>query len=183
MLYDIFRFVIDTVGDILGSALLLRAYMQWVRLSPRNPLSGFVFTITNWLVLPLRRVLPGVGGIDWASVVGALLVALVVNLLLVLPFGTPAIGGLIVASLFACLKWATYLVFGLVLVHVILSWVNPHAPMAPAVDMLVAPMLAPIRRVLPTFGGIDFSPLVLILIVQVAQMVIARVMAMTLGLF
>ena len=182
MLYEVFHLIIDTIGDILGGALLLRAYMQWVRLSPRNPVSSFVFTITNRIVLPLRRVVPAMGGIDWASVVGALLVAIVVHLLLTLPFyGSVDPLGLLIASIFACIKWAAYLVFLLVIVSVILSWVNPHAPMAPAIEMLVAPMLAPIRRVLPAFGGIDFSPLVLLLVIQIVLMLIARVTGALLG--
>ncbi|WP_085315121.1 YggT family protein [Derxia lacustris] len=184
MLYEIFRLIIDTAGDILGGALLLRAYMQWVRLSPRNPVSSFVFALTNRIVLPLRRVLPGVGGIDWASIVAALLVALLVNLLLTLPiYGSVDPIGLVIAAVFGCVKWAAYLVFMLVIVHVILGWVNPHAPMAPAIDMLVAPLLGPIRRVLPSFGGIDFSPLVLLLVVQIVLMLVGRIMGAAIGVF
>jgi YggT family protein len=72
------------------------------------------------------------------------------------------------------LRWALYLVLWLTLLHVVLSWINPHAPIAPAVSMLVRPFLAPFQRALPLIGGIDLSPIVLILTINVMLIVLGR---------
>jgi YggT family protein len=81
--------------------------------------------------------------------------------------------GLLVMALIELLRWVLYLVLWLTLLQVVLSWVNPHAPIAPAVSMLARPFLAPFQRALPLVGGIDLSPLVVIVIVNVMLIVLA----------
>src|SRR3954469_7865172 len=76
VLYSIFTLVVDTVASVLAGILLLRFWMQAVRVRPPSALAHFMFQLTDWLVKPLRRLLPGVGGYDWASLAGAFLVAL-----------------------------------------------------------------------------------------------------------
>lgn len=179
MLYAIVKLVVETVGGLFGAAMLLRAYMQWVRLGGRNPVSAVVFALTDRFVLPLRRMLPGRGGIDWASLVGAFFVALFASLVLELVFavaiGAPAVPQPLVVLAFAVvmlLRWALYTVMLLAIVWVVLSWVNPYAPFAPAIGVLIEPLLAPFRRVLPRLGGLDLSPLALVLVVQIALLLL-----------
>lgn len=163
-------FLIETLGSLLATACVLRAAAMRFQLPPRNPVSQFVIAITDWLVRPLRRVLPPSRGNDWASLAAALLVALVLGLVWSFMFarGTdPVYGAIIPLALFWLVKWTIYLVMGLVLLHAVLSWVNPHAPVAPTIEQLTRPFLAPLRRVIPLIGGVDLSPLVLIVIAQV----------------
>jgi len=163
-------FLIETLGSLLATACVLRAAAWRAQLSPRNPISQFVFAITDWLVKPLRRMLPASRSQDWSSIAAALLVALVLALVWGLMFrgSLVAFGMAVPLAIFWVLKWTIYLVMGLVLLQAIMSWVNPHAPIAPAVDQLTRPFLAPLRRVIPLIGGVDLSPLVLLLIGQVA---------------
>jgi YggT family protein len=175
---DIARLLIDTVGVLLGVTLLLRAYINWVGMPGRNPLSQFVFALTDWLVRPLRRVVPAAGRWDLASLIGAYLISVLTLVLLALVLGAAdrsfESALLFVIAFGRLLRWALYLVMMLTLLHVIFGWINPYAPMAPAISMLVRPFLAPFQRILPLIGGVDLSPLLLIIIVNVLLLVLGR---------
>ncbi len=177
MFTEIALFLLDTVFTLFGMALLLRLWMQITRLPTRNPVSQGVFQVTDWLVRPLRRVIPGLGGIDWATVVGAWLTALAFLLLVAaLTSGDllEFLPMLLLAALLYVLKWGISLVMWVTLLMAILSWVNPHSPVTPAINALTAPLLRPIQRVVPRLGGFDISPLVLFVIAQILLMIIAR---------
>jgi len=178
ILVDIADFLLQTIAVILGVSLLARAYMNYLGMPARNPLAQFAIALTDWLVRPLRRLVPAVGRFDAATLLAAILVAIV---FLGLRFLLVGVGmdswpwsGLLLMALIQLLRWALYLVLWLTLLHVVLSWVNPHAPIAPAVSMLVRPFLAPFQRALPQVGGFDLSPIVVILIVNVMLIVLGR---------
>jgi YggT family protein len=129
MFGDITRFLLDTIFTLFGAALLLRAWTQAVRLSPRNPLSQAIFQLTGWLVHPLRRVIPATGYIDWASLVATYLTALVYLVLLVSTIGISPLGLLpfgFLGAVFIALKWAFNVLVWVTLVSAVLSWVAPH---------------------------------------------------------
>lgn len=178
MFSDIARFIIDIVFTLFGAVLLLRAWLQAVRVHPHNPISRAVFQATDWIVRPLRRVIPGTGGIDWASVVAAWLTAIVFLVAIMAVSGGNPLAlfpiGLGIALL-TVLKWALNLVLWLTLIMAVLSWVNPQAPAMPLLYQLTDPFLAPLRRITPRLGGVDLSPLFLFIITQVLLMVVARV--------
>ncbi|GAB7548014.1 YggT family protein [Cupriavidus sp. CuC1] len=183
MFTEIALFLLDTVFSLFGMALLLRLWMQWTRLPTRNPVSQGVFQVTDWLVRPLRRVIPGLGGIDWATVIGAWLTALAFLLLVLLVSSADPLAYLpliLLIALLNVLKWGISMVMWVTLLMAILSWVNPHSPVTPAINHLTEPLLRPIRRVLPRLGGFDISPLALFVIAQILLMIIARLGA---GLF
>lgn len=173
---DIARLLIETIAALLGVTLLLRAYMNFIGMPGRNPFAQFVLALTDWLVRPLRRLLPSAGRIDTASLAGAFLVALLMRVLFLLVIGAASASwpweALLLAALVNVLRWALYMVFFLVFLHVILSWVNPYAPVAPGVALLVRPFLAPFQRIIPLIGGIDLSPIALIVVVQVLLLVV-----------
>jgi len=178
LLVEIAGFLLKTVAVILGVTLLARAYMSYLGLPARNPLAQFAVALTDWLVRPLRRLVRGIGRVDTATLAAAFLVAAIYSglrfLLRDLGVSSWPWSGLLLMALIEMLQWALYLVLWLTLLHVVLSWVNPHAPIAPAVSMLARPFLAPFQRALPLVGGIDLSPLVVILIVNVMLIVLAR---------
>jgi YggT family protein len=161
----ILQLIVDTVAGVVGGVLLLRFWMQVTRVRPPASVAQFTFTLTDWLVRPLRRVLPGVGGYDWASLIGAFLVVLVASSVLFLA-GWSAQAVLLTAVL-RFLHWIIYGFIGLLILEVIFSWVNPDAPLAPFVRALNYPLLRPIRRVVPPIGGIDFSVLVAFVLLQI----------------
>jgi YggT family protein len=178
MFGDIFQFLLDIVFTVFGAALIARAWLHAVRMHPFNPVTRVVHQVTNWLVNPLRRLLPSRGPIDWASLLGAWLTALVYLLLLWMA----SLGMMIPASVLplalgvsflTVLKWTLNLMVWVTLAQAILSWVNPMAPLMPVLQTLTNPLLDPIRRYLPR-SGIDFSPLILLVLAQVGLMVVTR---------
>lgn len=167
MIPSIFNLIVDTVATILAGLLLLRFWMQAVRVRPPFTLGQFIFKLTDWLVLPLRRILPGAGGYDWASLAGAVLVMMVstaVQLGIRSAFG---IEPWLLMSLLALVHAIAYGLIALIIVEVILSWVNPHAPIAPTVRALCEPVLQPFRRILPPIAGIDLSPILAFLSLRI----------------
>ncbi len=163
-----FWMVIETLGSLLTVACVLRAYSYRLHLSPNNPMSHFLAAVTDWLVQPLRKLVAPRRSWDWASLLAALLIALLTALLSFVVVGTFVPDPIVVAALALIwlVRWSLWLVFGLLIAQAVLSWVNPYAPMAPAIDQLTRPLLAPIRRVVPLLGGVDLSPLVLMLLLQ-----------------
>lgn len=166
--------LIETLGGLLAMACLLRAWAHRQHLNPRNPLGLFVHALTDWLVRPLQRGLRATRTTDWASLVGALLFALLLAVLQPLLWAGrfPDLGETLLRAAFWLARSGVYLAMGLVVVQAILSWVNPQAPMAPAIRQLSEPLLAPFRRFIPTVGGVDLSPLALFVLLQILLILI-----------
>ncbi|MEZ5658768.1 MAG: YggT family protein [Burkholderiaceae bacterium] len=164
-------FLIDTLGSLLAMACLLRGYMHWLGVASRDPIGHFVIAITDWIIKPLRRLMPVSRRWDWASIVGALLVAVIMAIAFVLIAGmthAPVFGLVVLTAVYWLIKWAVWMLIVVVIAQAVLSWVNPHAPIAPTLNALSYPFLMPLRRFIPLVGGIDLSPLALILLMQVA---------------
>ncbi|MBI2770100.1 MAG: YggT family protein [Burkholderiales bacterium] len=178
MLYQIASFLLDIAAGLLGGACLLRLYMQHQRVPFGNPVGRFVFALTDWLVLPLRKVLPAVGRWDTASLVGVYLIELAQFLILWLLMGRVVGLALLPAlALFGVLRLVVSGLTGLVIVYAILSWVRADSPLGDVIDRLCAPLLRPFRRVIPLVGGIDLSPLALLVLLQVAAIVLGYIQA------
>ncbi|MFA7669137.1 MAG: YggT family protein [Burkholderiaceae bacterium] len=179
MFSDVLYFVLNILFSLFGIALIIRAWMYAIRLHPFNPYSQAVLRVTNWLVTPLRNVIKPTNRVDWPSLFACWLTAWVYLLLTWLVFTgqLPAAEGLL-RALFAAIitmaKWAFNLVLWVTLIQAVLSWVNPMAPVMPVLHTLTAPLLNPIRRFMPNLGGLDLSPLVLLLLAQVAIMMLQR---------
>ncbi len=185
MLYQIVSLLLDVLVGVVSGACLLRLYMQFLRVPMHvrsgNPMGRFVFALTDWLVLPLRRVMPASGAFDTASLAAAFLLQLAKFALLWLLAG--AGGGLFAIPVLAFFGLLGMFISGMtvaVIVHAVLSWVSAPSPIAAVMARLVEPLLQPIRRVVPLVGGIDLSPLVLLLVLQVAAIVLANLQTMAL---
>lgn len=180
MLGTILLLLLNFAFGAITLLLLARFFMQWQRVPFSNQLGHFVLVTTDWIVRPLRRIVPGLYGLDLASLLPAWLFQIAfVSIELVLrgvPFGASAGGialGLAGMGLIELARMAVYLIFALVLVSAVLSWVSPHAPAAPLVRRLAEPFLRPFRRVIPMIANVDLSPLVLLLLLQVLLVVLA----------
>ena len=167
---SILQLIVDAVATILGAVLLLRFWMQAIRVRPPASVAQFTFTLSDWLVRPTRRIVPGVGGYDWASLIGAFLVVALATSIFLLS-GMP---GELVAKLaaFRFLSWILYGFMALLIVEAVFSWINPNAPLAPFVRALNDPLLRHLRRVVPLVGGLDLSMLVALILLQIAQIVL-----------
>jgi YggT family protein len=178
MIETALKFLIQTLGNLFVIAVMLRFMMQLFRVPFRNPFAQFVVALTDFAVKPLRRVVPGLFGLDLACLALALAVEFIVVAagywLDGFPFalaGTrvwPVILGLAAVRL---LSLTVYLVIGLTLVRAVLSWVNTSSPLMPVVYELSEPFLRPLRRVVPMVANIDLTPLVLFILCQLVLMV------------
>ena len=179
MLGDILRFLLEITFTLFGAALIARAWIHAVRLHPFNPLARGIYQATNWLVLPIRKVIPAGNSVDWTSLVAAWLTALAyLALMWLLAVGSLIPAALVPAalgsSLLMVIKWALNLIVWLTLLQAVLSWVNPMSPLMALLQTLTAPLLDPIRRLLPRTAAIDFSSLILLILAQVVLMMLAR---------
>lgn len=167
MLHGIFTFVIDTVAGLFAGFLLLRFWMQTLRVRPPMGLAQSIYQLTDWLIHPIRRLIPGFAGYDWASLIAVFFVSLIATTLayVFIPHVSLPVIGLL--ALFKMAQWILYGFMALLVLEAVFSWVNPHAPFAPFIRALNEPVLSPLRKMIPVLGGIDFSPLVALIVLQV----------------
>lgn len=161
-------FLVNTLLGLYAMTILLRFLLQLVRADFYNPLSQFVVKITNPLLRPLRRIIPGAMGLDLAALLLFYLVALITVALLALIAGaTLPAAYLLWFALLKCIVIAIQLFFFTILIQVILSWVaQGWHPVAGALHAVNEPLLRPFRRLLPPLGGFDLSPLFAIILLQ-----------------
>jgi YggT family protein len=170
-------FLVNTVFGLFVVALLLRFYLQWARAPYRNPLSEFLQALTDFMVRPARRIVPGLWGLDLSTLVLAWLVQWV-EILLVLQikeYGLgPAAGQSVAAAallaLVMILKIGLYVVMAAVIVQVALSWVSPHSPLMPLANSMARPFLRVFQRRVPPIGNVDLSPLFALVVIQLLLM-------------
>lgn len=168
-------FLLSTVIELYTMVLLLRIWMQWAHCDFYNPFSQFVVKVTQPIIGPLRRVIPAMGPIDSASLLVAYILSFIKAIVLfkVVTF-LPIIW---IAGLLILLKTIGLLIFWVLLVMAIMSWVSQgRSPIEYVLIQLADPLLRPIRRLLPAMGGIDFSPMILVLLLYVINMGVAEVL-------
>ena len=162
--------IIDTVSALFGGLMLLRFWIHAARVRPPVQIGNFIYTLTNWLVIPLRRAIPPAGGQDWASLTGAILIAILAAIaksMVIIPVFVVKI--ILLLTILTLFNWVVYGMMGLLILEVIFSWVNPNAPLAPLVSAMNRPYLTPIRKLIPPIGGIDLSVMVIFILLNIAS--------------
>lgn len=173
MWFQMISLVLDVVAGLLAGTCLLRLVMQRQRISFHQPMGRFVFALTDWLVLPLRKVIPAWSRWDLSSLVGAWLIKLAqVGVLWTLSGATAPWVLLPWYSVLSLLQLVVSGLSALVLVYALMSWINPGSPVYELVARLTEPVLRPFRRWVPLIGGVDLSPLVLLVALQVLSLLL-----------
>ncbi|MDX1498514.1 MAG: YggT family protein [Woeseiaceae bacterium] len=168
-------FIISTLSQLYLFVMLLRLWLPWLRADFRNPIAQGILKLTSPLVIPVRRVVPPIGRLDTATVIVAfglqyltILVVLLISGTMVgpLPIVLTALSDLVILS---C-QLFTFAIF----IHIILSWVAPgtYNPATALIAMLVEPVLRPFRRIVPSLGGIDISPIFAIILLQAIRIIV-----------
>jgi YggT family protein len=166
-------FLVDVVSSFFVFMLLARFHFQWLRVPFRNPVGEFVLATTNWMAVPARRIIPGLAGLDLATLLlawgvqglGLWLQAAIVG-------AEPGFGMIAAVAAVDLVRYSLYILVFAVIVQAVLSWVNPYTPLAPAFDTITRPFLRPLRRYVPPVGNVDLTPLILLVILYVVLIVV-----------
>ena len=177
-------FLVRSVAELFVMLVLLRLLMQTLRADFRNPFAQTVLQITSPLIIPARRLLPPIGKIDTATIAVALVVEFA--LLLFVDWigggGQLSFGQLLLYSVLRCVSLTIWLMVLVLFVYVIMSWISTgYSPASALVHSIADPLLRPIRRIVPPFGGIDFSAMILILLLMALNIAIDAELPRLLG--
>lgn len=175
------EFLLSVVFGLYILAVMLRFLLQWARADFYNPLSQAIVKLTNPALRPLRRIIPGLGGIDIASIVLVLVLQLTLGFILFALRGAPLNPAWILLWSIAQLVELTFNIFIFsLIIQAVLSWVSPghYNPVSGLLHRLNEPLLRPARRLIPPFSGLDLSPMVVIILLQVTKMLIMPLFGM-----
>ena len=174
-------FLLTSLASLLTLLFLLRFFMQLFKAPFKNLLGQMVISLTDFIVKPTRKLVPSLGKIDLSTLLLAFLTQLLLNICLLklrgLPFSIEehsAWPNLICLGLIGVLRTSLDLFFYALMLQVILSWVNPYTPITDVLNSLTKPILAPIQRILPTASGIDFSPMVALILIQMLNISVVK---------
>ena len=188
MLTQALVFLFETFFGLFSVALLVRFYLQVARAPARNQISQFVVALTDFAVRPARRVIPGVAGLDLATLLLSWLVELLLLVIVMTLKGYPfsaEIGlagiGLALLAVLNVFRMSLYILIGALIVQSVLSWTSAQSPLAPVFNSLVRPFLKPLQRRIPPIGNVDLSPLILVIGCQLILMVPVRWLEGVLG--
>lgn len=171
-------FLLSTIIEFYTMIVLLRVWMQWARCDFYNPFSQFVVKATQPIVGPLRKVIPAMGPIDSASLLVAFVLCVLkaIALFMVITF-QPIIW---VSAVLILVKTIGLLIFWVLMLMAIMSWISRgRSPVEFVLMQLADPLLRPIRKLLPSMGGIDFSPMVLVLVLYAVNIGIGELLQAT----
>lgn len=180
-------YILQTIGSLYLLIVLLRFILQLVRADFYNPVSQFIVRATHPLLKPLRKIIPSLAGLDLASLVLAIVVQLVLMALtlMLLGYGLDNPLQLLVWSIIGVTALFLKVFFFALIISVILSWVaqGSHNPTAMLINQICEPLLSPIRRILPSMGGLDLSPIVAFLLLNLIDMLVIRNLAIMTGMY
>lgn len=175
MLTQALAFLVETVFNLFILSALVRFWMQALRAPARNPLAQFTMAVTDFAVKPVRRVVPGLFRLDLASLAVAWMAQAILLAILALLEGVPLTAGTVVSALLflavvKLVRLTVYIVMGAVLLQALLSWVNPYHPVAPFFEALTRPFLRPFQKAVPPIGGVDITPVLVLIACQLVLM-------------
>ncbi len=174
---DAGSFLIDTVIGLYMLAVILRFLLQWVHADFYNPISQFLVTVTNPPLLFLRRFIPGFLGVDLASIILLIVLAMVkIYLIYAISGLTPQVSGVLVLAVGEMIQLGVYVFIFTMLIRIVLSWIQPggYNPVLVLINQLTEPLMAPARRIIPPFGGLDISPILVFIFLYLTLMLVVR---------
>jgi len=178
MFSDIFTLIVDTLSSLYLLIILMRFVLQIARADFYNPISQFVFKATNPILAPVRRIIPGLGGIDIASLVLAILFQSVVLTLkvTVLSQTFPNPISVMLLSTVMVLSLLLKIYFWSLLIMIIAGWIAPGSghPILVLINQITEPLMKPFRNIMPPMGGLDLSPILVFLVLQILEKVVSH---------
>jgi YggT family protein len=178
-LFEIASLIVQVFFGLFLYVLLARFWMQVFRASFRNPVGGMVLALSDWIVLPARRVVPQFAGLDlstalcaWVVEIAQLYALLLLQEGLLGPSFEPSVVAMLLLALLELMRMSILLVIGIVFLQILVSWINPYSTIGPALSPIVRPLYRPFQRLLPAVRGIDLSPIFLLLVLFVGVIIL-----------
>lgn len=166
-------FLITTIFDIYLYILIIRLILVWVRSDYFNPITQFITKCTDFIIRPLRRIIPNIGNLETSSLVLLLVLELIKFLLLtMISVGTPNFIGLPLLAIGDAVKILLSAFFYGILLQAILSWIQPHSPVSYLLYQFNSPVMRPFQRVIPPVAGVDISPIPALIVLQLLIIII-----------
>ncbi|MBL8483066.1 MAG: YggT family protein [Rhodocyclaceae bacterium] len=178
MLTQLLLLILDAVFGFFTSVLLARFYMQWARVSFRNQIGVFVIAVTDWIVQPARRIFPLRSSLDLPTLLCAWVLQVLLSLLTAWIAGMAlssllnSIVGLMLIGVLELIRLSVFFLMFVVIVAAVMSWISSYNPLATVLTGIARPFLRPFQRMLPPVGGVDLSPLLLLLVLQMVLLLI-----------
>ncbi|MAK91395.1 MAG: YggT family protein [Oleibacter sp.] len=176
--------LINTIGSMVLLIVMLRFMLQLVRADFYNPISQFIVKFTNPILVPLRRIIPGLGGLDISSLLLAYVVQILTMaaIILVAGYAVPW-PNLFIWALIGIFSLMLNVYFWGLIVVVIASWIAPNSynPALILINQILEPVIRPIRSKMPDLGGLDISPIIVFLLIQIIEIVALRPLAQMAG--
>jgi YggT family protein len=167
-------FVLDALFHLFILAALVRFWMQAFRAPARNPIAQFSMALTDWAVKPVRRLVPGLFNLDWASLLVAYAFELLLQFLLLLVMGASpnveAVSVLLFYAFVKLIRLSIYVFIGAIIIQAVLSWTSPYHPVGPFFQAMTRPFLKPFQRAVPPIGGVDITPVLVLIALQLVLM-------------
>ena len=183
---QIMIFLLDTLLSLFSLALLLRFYVQWSRVPYYHPFTRFLVAVTDFIVRPARRVIPSWRGLDLSTFVQAWFAQFIILVGVNLLGGFGAGSSMFAFALLALVKLAGMtlnILLIAIIVQAVLSWINPHTPLAPVLESFTGPVLGPIRQYIPPIANFDLSPIFAFILLQVLLMVVENLQRQIMHMF
>lgn len=183
MLNHLLIFLLNTFVGLFILALLLRFLVQALRAPTRNQLYGFLAAVTDWIVVPARRVIPGL----WRTDLSTLVLAWGFQVVLLAATSAlrgvaPGVAALLLLGVIEIAKLTLYILLFAAIAQAVLSWVAPHSPAMPMLNTVTRPFLGPFQRRIPPVGNIDLSPIFLLVVIQILLFLLEYLRAFVLRL-
>ncbi len=173
-LHDALLFLINTLFDLYLFILVVRIILVYVRSNYFDPITQFVTKLTDFIVKPLRRLIPNIGRFETVTILLIIVIECIKFLIISsVSFGVPSLIGLLLLSIGDALKLVIQSFFYAIILQAILSWVQPHSPMTQTLNQFTWPIMQPFRRLIPPIGGMDISPIPALIVLQLVNILIA----------
>lgn len=168
-------FLIGTLFDLYLFVLIIRIILVWVGANYFDPVTQLVIKLTDFVVKPLRKILPTKAGVEFASIVLLLLLECIkFYLISILSFGMPHMAGLLILAFGDIIKLTIQTFFYAILLQALLSWVQPGNGINQFLNRFTSPIMRPIQRIVPPVGGMDISPIPALILLQFLSIIIAN---------
>lgn len=168
-------FLITTVFDLYLFVLTIRLILAWVSADYFHPATQFIVKCSNFLIVPLRKYIPNIKRLETATLISILVLSMIKFFLVsLLSFGLPNVGGLGILALSDAIKLIIQTFFYAILLQAILSWIQPASPILPVLEKFNSPLIRPFRRVIPLISGVDISPLVVLILLQLLNLILVK---------